>query len=173
MEKLAHNNNRKLVPAEDGFVMVEALVGIVIASILLVTFTSLSSRAITLNRDNVNNFRANMYLKELIEITKDLEQSDWGEIKDCNIRCKPSQNGNTWGLAAIADINNPDDYENIDNKFFKRWIIVENVNRDLNNKIAEFGNSDDKTKKIIAHIEWDDGTLHEMKLETYVYDFSD
>ena len=188
MEKSVRNNKR-LISHEGGFLMIEAVIGVILASILLTAFLSLNVQATKLNRVNENNFRASMYLKELIEIAKDLEltktPTSWSEIVNCvdiNKRCKPFQNMNTWELDIIEDINNPDKYENIENKYFKRWIIVENVCRDnyvinhfeFPNNIIDCiipSNIDPETKKITAHIEWNDGTLHEMELETYVYNY--
>lgn len=171
MEKSALNK-RQLISSEGGFIMVEAIVGVVLASTLLTVFISLNVQATKLNCANVNNFKADMYLKELIEITKDLEQSDWDMISnfsDTGDGYHPEISAdNEWELFA--------DVELVDNRY-TRSIIIENVKRNR----EEFPNvidpdgpyNDPNTKKIIACIKWNDGSPHEMKLETYVYNYND
>ena len=66
--------------------------------------------------------------------------------------------------------------EEPDGDTFTRWITVEDVGRNQKafpNVIDPGGLYDPNTKKIIACIMWNDGTLHEMKLETYVYNYND
>lgn len=59
----------------EGFSIIEALVGITLAALLLVAFTALISQTIKINHANTSKLKATMYLQELIEIAKDLEQS--------------------------------------------------------------------------------------------------
>ena len=152
--------------------MIEAIIGVVLASIFLTAFLKLNMEAIKLNRANVSNFKASMYLKELIEITKDLEQSDWSELNKpicySDPYCHPEISGNEWELVFGT--------ESLDSDTYNRSIMITDVYRDqlvFPNEIVTIGGIlDPDTKKITAEISWDEGN-HSMKLETYVYDFND
>jgi len=61
-----------------GFGLIEATISIGIVTIFIVAFTSLIVQAIKTSSINNNELKATMYLQELIEISKDLEQTETG-----------------------------------------------------------------------------------------------
>lgn len=148
--------------------MVEAVVGVALSLIFILAFASLTIQAIKLNRYSDERLRANIHLQELVEIAKDLELSkSWSVITlvDCaGSPCYPYVDGANWKLASGE--------ESLDSDFFKRSITVADVQRDpITHQIAEAGTLDNFTKKIIATIEWSDGSHPPMTLETYVYSY--
>lgn len=155
-----------------GFGIIEALVGITIAALLLVAFTTLIWQTIRINSANTKDIKAIMYLQELIEIVKDLERSNPSEIfadyyPDPYI-CHPFISENKWIL-------NDGEEPSLENTF-TRSMKIENVSRDANNieEIYNRINNDPKTKKITATISWNNGFQDRtMNLETYVYDYTE
>ena len=153
--------------------MVEAIVGVVLASVLLTAFISLNVQATKLNCANVNNFKADMYLKELIEVAKDLEQSDWNELTNNPIcysasGCHPEILVGKWTLVG----NDKDLF-----KGYSYRIILTNVMRDqcaFPNEIDEISGTylDPNTKKITAQILFDDVVIPNLELEIYVYNYN-
>ena len=166
MEKLFHSKN-------NGFAIVEALISVGIAASLVVTFTTFISKNIKVNYANTKEVKANFYLQELIEVARDLEQSDWSEITaplcaSPNI-CHTASSLGAWQFLAGA--------ENLENKSYSRSVTIEDVYR----SVSTFPNTivdstipgavlDPNTKKITATISWYDGFQNRSStLETYVY----
>ena len=159
-----------------GFSIIEALVGITLAALLLVAFTALISQTIKINHANTSGLKATMYLQELIEIAKDLEQSATSTIFfatgfpspciNCHpcigTDCVPAVPADTWGFNA-----NP---ETIDG--FTRSMTISPVLRDWwSGNIVQIGGIDDPwTKMATATISWYDGFKYNTStLETYLY----
>ena len=161
-----HFNNK-------GFGIIEALIGITIGGLLLATFSTLIYQTIKINRVNASQIKATMYLQELIEVAKDLEQSATttiflpGPTLSCN-NCYPKDSGgNTWTLVNVPP---EPQLEGI----FSRAITISPVSRDATNHEIEtpynFANDDPYTKLATATISWYDGSQnHTQKLETYLY----
>ena len=152
------------------FGMIEVLISLAIASIILLTFTSLNIYNIKVSRANITRLKAGMYLQELIEVAKDLEQSDWDAIVNspCPTACHPEIQGNAWVLVSGA--------ETLDNNIYTRSVKFEEVRRDQlafpNIIVASGGVIDLNTKKSIAEISWNDGFQDRtLTLETYVYNY--
>jgi type II secretory pathway pseudopilin PulG len=178
-EKSKKNNKNGLVLHHfkngEGFAMVEALVSIALIAILLITFEVLIAHAIKINRINRYELKASLYLREVIEIAKDLEQSDWDTLisSTCLVpnACHPLAIGGAWALVGGQEV--------LDSNTYTRTISIEPVCRDdsgfPNNIVPCPGLFDDPdTKKVIATIEWDDGfTNRDLTLETYVYHYEE
>jgi type II secretory pathway pseudopilin PulG len=152
-----------------GFGMIEAVVGVTLASILLTAFMTLTVQTVKINRANINELKADMYLKELIEVAKDLEQSDWNELSTstCVSACHPTTTANVWQLESGTEL--------IDNNVYNRWLIIEEVFRNATDEIVVSTTPgavlSTSTKKIITTITWNDGFKDASStLETYVYD---
>jgi len=158
--------------------MIEAVVGVTLASILLTAFMTLTVQTVKINRANINELKADMYLKELIEVAKDLEQSeDWSTIigypcsDSLNQVCHPATSsdisGYKWEL--VSGI------EPLDNNM-SRSLTIADVYRDQlafpNNIVLTGGVPDPNTKKIIGEIHWNDGSHSPMTLETYIYNYN-
>ena len=166
MEK---SSNNKIIN-QKAFGMIEVLVSLAIASIVLLTFTSLNVYNIKVSRANITKLKASMYLQELIEAAKDLEQSDWDAIVNspCSTACHPQIQGDAWVLVS-GD-------ESLDNNTYTRSVKFEEVHRDqlaFPNIIVDSGGViDPNTKKSIAEISWNDGFQDRtLTLETYVYKY--
>lgn len=158
----------KAIFENKGFAMVEAMISLVVVALIIVTFQSLITQSIKINKVNELELKANLYLREAIEITKDLEVSDWNQLIQpaCDSACHPEIISNDWVLSAGEE-------NNIDGTY-TRNIRVRPVNRDqlaFPNQIVESGGvNDPNTKKVIVSIAWDN-TLgpRNLTLETYVY----
>jgi len=139
-----------------GFSIVEALVGITIAALLILVFTSLIAQSIKINQANMKGVKATMYLQELIEIAKDLEQSATSTIfapggYSCDV-CHPIVIApGVWDLTNIP--GGPETLEDT----FHRSITIGNT-------------GDDNVKMATATISWYDGFQNQTStLETYLY----
>jgi len=154
-----------------GFSIIEAIVGITLAALLLVAFTALISQTIKINHANTSGLKATMYLQELIEIAKDLEQSATPTIffatgvpSPC-INCHPEIIGGIWNL-----VSGPEPLEG----FATRTMTISPVSRNpVTNEIEttyDFTHDSTSTKMATATITWYDGSQsHTSKLETYLY----
>ena len=162
----------RLPPSESGFGMIEVIVSMSIVAILLVSFTTLTIRTKRMSHANANELRATLYLQEVIEVAKDLEQSNWAAFP---ATCPPpapqnyhpviqtATSTNVWALAAGSEL--------LDNTY-TRELTVEPVFRapdasTFPNEIVTAGGvCDENTKRVVGTILWDTRTL---TLETYVY----
>ena len=170
---MTKSNSSLISNKNKGFAMVEVLVSLAIASMLVVAFQILIVQAIETATFSKKSFLATMYLREAIEIAKDLEQSDWGAFP---VTCPPPapqayhpiDSGGAWELTGGE--------ESLEGGKYTRSIVIEPVLRSqlsFPNTIVSLGGvCDDDTKKVIATINWNDGsTPHAMNLETYIYNF--
>jgi len=149
-----------------GFGIIEVLVSIAIAATLLTTFSILLVKSSQVNDLNARELKASIYLQELIEITKDLEQSNWSAFDTslCPSQCYPVASGNSWTLSSGP--------ESLEAGIFNRSLKIEDVCRDANDKIIACGTTiDPDTKKIIATVHWNDGSHPDIVLESYAYNF--
>ncbi|GEM_PF-2777785 len=153
---------------EKGFSVIEVFIGISLAAVFLTVFMVLMVQAINVSKENTKELKARMYLRELIEIARDLESSDWDLITGCSPYCYFYEENFLW---EIED----NQKESLENNSYKRWILIEDVNRDSDFKITDSGGvSDDNTKKVVAYIEImdNDGSVQRTsKLETYIYKY--
>ncbi len=155
------------------FGMIEALIGISVASVILVAFTTLNVHNIKISRANTNELRASMYLQEMIEAAKDLEQSDWEAIVNSScfspLICHPEIQGGNWVFVSGS--------ESLDDDVFVRSLSIEDVHRNqliFPNEIVSIGGEvDPNTKKIITTITWNNSFQSKtLLLETYVYNYT-
>jgi len=173
MEELSLNKRQSTIFYK-GFGIIEAVVGITLASILLTAFMTLTVQTFEINRANINELKANMYLKELMEVAKDLEQSkDWSVITGypCSYSlyqaCHPEISGGKWTLVP--------DKESFDNNMYRSLTIADVYRSQLafpNEIVTSGGTFDPNTKKIIGEIRWNDGSHYPMTLETYIYNYN-
>jgi hypothetical protein len=91
-----------------GFSVIEAVIGATIAALLIITFSTLISKAIVINDANAKELKASLYVQELIEIAKDLEMSPelsgaWNSYLSLPAcispqKCHPEVSGSNWTL---------------------------------------------------------------------------
>lgn len=159
---------------KNGFGLIEALFGIAMAATLILTFTTLNLDTIKVSRANVRELKALLYAKELIEVGKELEQSNWTMITDssCGGYYHPIITDDKWNLVSGE--------ESLENNSYSRWIIIENVFRNqlsFPNKISSAGcgagaNNSTSTKKITATVvSKDSGRITTTTLEAYLYNY--
>lgn len=156
---------------KQGFSIIEAVVGTAIAAAILVTFLTLIVSARQISRSNAEELRAALYLREAVEIARDLEASDFAEFEnaDCTAPgvCQISISGNAWTLTGGT--------QTLDGKY-ARTISVHPVYRDKpaeefpNEIVASPGVLDPNTKKITGVVSWTgQWGMKSRQLETYVY----
>ena len=139
-----------------GFGLIEATISIGITTVFLVAFVSLILQAEKTSQINNKELRAEMYLQELIEISKDLEQSDWDALTCTSATCYPGiqHTPDRWVLSSGS--------ESLESGFYTRSISIADV--------TDSGIPDVTAKKVTANIEWHDGSqLRTMKMESYLY----
>lgn len=143
---------------QEGFGIIEVIVGLFVGSLLLLAFANLIWYTLKVNQANIKDFKAQLYLKELIEIAKDLEQTQdgWLEITTTTctdiLPCYPQISGTNWNLVNGSKQTLEGIYE--------RWLKIEDT-------------ADSKTKKVTALIEWNNGFQNKtMEMEIYVYNYS-
>lgn len=148
--------------------MIEVMIGMGIAAVLLMGFAVLVIQSAKVSRANATELKATLYLREVIEALKDLEQSNWAAIvaAPCAapFTCHPAAISNAWTLTAGEEALNDGTYT--------REFSTELVYRDAaTGDIVELpGLLDPNTLKVSATIRWHNGiTDRQMILETYVY----
>ena len=173
---------------QQGFGLIEALVGMVVALIIILAFTTLISRAVVYNSINGKQLKATLYLQEMIEAAKDLEQSNagWNLLNDST--CTSTNlfyptavaSGTSWSWDLVND------EETLENDLYTRSLKIQHVCRSTStNEIissscvpAECNPADpdeysSTTKKVIAEIEWNDQLgPNRLELEAYLYNFN-
>lgn len=169
--------------------MIEAVVGIIVGLIIIVAFTTLISKAIVFNSVNGKQLKATLYLQELVEIAKDLEQStttwqsNWVSTtgQECNTStpavCYPMASGTTWTLISTTTAAKGETLENT----YTRWMTIDNVCRSTTtNEILPppcdpaDPTYSSTTKKVVAQIEWIEtaSTMASTTLEAYLYNYN-
>lgn len=153
-----------------GFALIEVLVSTAAGIIILVSFITLATQAKKISRSNSEKLRATLYLREAIEIAKDLEISNWNELSEPScaapVSCHPEISVSTWQFFANE--------ETLDSGFFRRSLSIFPVYRNQlafpNEIVLAGGVLDPDTKKITAAISWlDEFGAKTMNLETYVH----
>ena len=167
---VSHNKKESLNNC--GFGLIEVVISMGIAGILLIAFSTLVAETAKISRENARELRGALYVRELVEVAKDLEQSDWGEITDPTCAspsvCHPEISGSSWTLVAGQ--------ESFDDGLYTRSLTIENVRRDQlafpNTIVPSGGVMDPDTKKIVATLTrtMPSGTKT-TTLETYVYNY--
>ena len=173
---MKNNNLGKL--NQQGFGLIEAVVGIIVALIIILSFTALITRAVTYSSINGKQLKATLYLQEMVEVAKDLEQSDWDSLNNCiSVDCYPEISASSTWILSMGRENN---IEGI----YDRWLTIEHVCRDISSATPTYEilpipchpahiDYSSSTKKIIAEIEWDDqlGSQY-LELEAYLYNYN-
>jgi len=159
---------------EKGFILFDALVGVFFGTIFLVAFAELILNGVKMSYVNNSQLKAKFYLQELIEVTKDLEQtpSGWQTIinTSCNDSspCYPTTSGSDWIL--VSDPSK----QTLENNTYTRWLTIEDVYRNPTNQIVNRTDPgavlSTSTKKVIATITWNNGR-QTSTLVTYVYKY--
>jgi type II secretory pathway pseudopilin PulG len=167
----------KISHTQVGFFLIEAILGIALSAVIVVTTITLIVSAKRSAGFALEQFRANMYASEAIEAVRDLERSDWSSLSGAAIcksapHCHPETVSNKWALL----VGN----ETLDSGYYTRTLAIEDVYRDSSefpNNIVPSGTPgaviDPNTLKVTATVTWT-GRLGSRNsvLESYVYNFA-
>lgn len=141
---LTRENNR-------GFLLVEALIGTSIISIIIVAVMLAFSGGLKLSNRNGLATRAGFLAGEGIEVARLIRDKGW----DAYLGSWPDGtayrlvfNGGTWSTTTSNTF--------IDG-YFDRTVTAYNVFRDANNDIASSGSADPDTKRIVTTVGWRNG----------------
>jgi type II secretory pathway pseudopilin PulG len=152
----------------DGFLLVDVLIGLFIASILTTAFIASVVSAVRYAGIQAKAVQAELLAIELLEVARELETSDWSQLStgscaDPDSPCHPTISSGAWELVDGAETVGA----------FTRSLSIDSVERDATFAIAESGTLDLNTKKITADVTWNAyGSPHSLTLQTYVYDHS-
>lgn len=159
----------RIVPPE-GFALIEILISTAASIVILVAFVTLAIQTKKINRINSEKLKAALYLREMIEVTKDLEISNWDELSNIAclnpLPCHPEISGSAWHFIAGE--------ETLDHVFFRRSLSIFPVYRNRlefpNEIVLTGGIIDPNTKKASTTISWiDEFGPKTMSLETYLH----
>ena len=151
---------------EKGFLIIDVLIGLFVASIITVAFLASVVSAVRFANTQTKEVQAELLAIELLEVARELETSDWLELSSglCaapGIPCHPEIVANAWHLESGEEVVGS----------FVRSSVIEPVYRDASHNITTSGTIDPLTKKVIARVSWSAyGTTRELTLETYVYE---
>lgn len=157
--------------------MIEAIIGLAVSAVLAFIFLDTLQSALRIGRANALEWQASLVLRELVEIARDVEVSNWSAVLDpdcaspslCHLDTTPGPIP-AWRFEAGEIIENG----------IVRSLTVVDVCRDslaFPNTIVDCGVGgavpDPNTKKVTARVEWT-GPYGDrnLELETYVYQYA-
>lgn len=149
---------------EKGFLMIDALVGLAVATILSSAFIGGTTSAVRVSEEHMKKLQAELLLVELIEVVRDIEYRATADpFTQCENACHPVVYGGVWVL---------EEYPETVFDRFTRAIQVEPVLRDATTQEPDTsGILDPNSFKVTATVSWQSsGALKNISLETYVYD---
>lgn len=135
-----------------GNILIEALIALVLITIILVSFTSVLTQSKESSLKSVASLKALFLLEETVESVNDIWQHSWDSLTEGE--WYPQVNVNSWVLASGA--------ETVDG-IFNRSLTIESVSRDGNGNIVTSGTLDPLTYKITANISWQDFKSHQIQ----------
>ena len=146
-----------------GMILAEILVGSAIILMVIMATVEAYSTYLNYALSNQNNTVASYLLEEGIEVATYLRDIGW----NANIGTLTSGttyyvvfDGSTWLTTTTLQY--------IDNTFL-RTLVVENVNRDINDDIASVGTLDPNIKKVTVTVSyWQGHATTTKSLETYI-----
>lgn len=152
---------------DQGLSLVELLVGASILSIFIVSLVVVFQNFLVQSFNSVERVQASYLLEEGVEAVKALRDENWDENID------GLTFGNTYYLEYVSNLWTPTatQPELIDG-VFDRSFILEAVERDGSDVIADSGTVDPNTVKVSVFVSWSQGTATTTRtLETYITNF--
>lgn len=130
-----------------GIGSLEVLIGISIIFVSIFSTISSYHFFLKITQKNTKTIKTQYLLEEGAEAIRIIRDSDWTSFSNINVDTDKYLffDGNTWVLA--------DNNIYIDN-FFERKIIIKNVYRDSDDKIAEAGTLDLGTRRADIYVSW-------------------
>lgn len=154
----------------NGFSVLEVVISTAISAVLLITFLTLIFESKKAGAGSSDDLKAMLYLREAIEVSKDLEKTNWAEIKNSLCagpeKCHPEIASGAWIFVTGEEI--------LENRFTRKISVfpVYRSSVSFPNEITETpGILDPNTKKIKASVSWParGGQNKTINLENYVY----
>lgn len=146
--------------------VIEILVGLSILSIIILGFSNLAQKSISISSRSLNILRATFLLEEAAEITKMYRDESWSNISNLSL--------NTDYYLSLDDVNDQFVFSTTPNQNdnFTRIINFQAVNRDsATDDISVSGDNDPNTRLVNISISWQQGTETITKtLSFYIFD---
>lgn len=152
-----------------GFAIIDAVVGMLMASIILFAFTSMVYKAVSISSHNSAALKADLFLSEIIEANRSLERTDFFSLSSTMCTsvspCHVEVLSGSWVVVSGQEIIEGN---------YTRSFYIEDVYRDQstfpNSIVTSGGVLDPNTKKIISQISWNTSSgAQQSTLEMYVY----
>lgn len=138
---------------QKGFLMLEALVGIFIISISVISATYAAQKSLVVSVQSLKNLQAAFLLEEGGSVVKILRSEGWSNISSLSTGTNyyPLFTNGNWSLSAT-----PSQIDGI----FTRTVQVSNVNRDsgTGDIVTSGGVVDVGTKLVLVTVSWQYGT---------------
>ncbi|MCR4284226.1 MAG: type II secretion system GspH family protein [Parcubacteria group bacterium] len=131
-----------------GFGLVEIVIAVAIISFSVFSLFFIFELSLRAERKTANNIKASFLLEEGIEAAKIMRDTGWGTslgALSSGLDYYLVFDGLNWQVSIIPSL--------IDG-FFERKFIIEDVLRDANDDISEFGTIDPDTKNVIFYVSW-------------------
>lgn len=150
-----------------GFLVVEILVGLSIIALIVLAFSNLAQKSISLSNRSLNTLKATFLLEEAGEITKMYRDEAWSNVSSLSLDTDyyldfDSVNEQYYFSTTPSKIDN----------FFTRIIRFESVNRDSStDDISTTGDLDPNTLLVDISISWTEkGEILTKNLSFYISD---
>jgi type II secretory pathway pseudopilin PulG len=157
---------------QEGFMLIEALIGVVIGAVFVVTTVSLVIRSIAVANASQTRFTGELLARESIEVLRDIEQSSPASLFAASclfpLACHPQVAGGMWGIVPNAEVLS---------MRYQRTLYLEPVFRNIalpSRPIVSAGDAsatlDSNTRKAVVQVTWEHkGVTQEAKYEIYVH----
>ena len=150
-----------------GFGMVEAIIAIALA---LMFFSSIYGIIFFSNKtmhQGLMKIEAVQFAQEGMEIVRTIKSNNWTDdiaTLTSGTTYYPVISGGKWILTTTPQA--------LINGVFTRTITIYDVNRDVNDDIADVGTDDPRTKRVVSAVSWvERGVTKNLFLETYITNF--
>ena len=134
-----------------GFMVVEILVGLSILALVILGFSNLAQKSISISNRSLNTLQATFLLEEGAEIVKTFRNESWSNVSSLSLNTNyylsfDSVNDQFAFSTTASQINN-----------FTRVITFQAVNRDsATDDIATTGDNDPSTRLVNISVSWQD-----------------
>lgn len=147
---------------ENGFSLIEILVGSSIITVSLIGMIIAFQSVADLERKNTKTTQAVFLAEEALEAVRALRQDDWSNISNLS-------SGTNYYLTNVAGSWTLSTTQTLIDNLFDRQITVNQVYRDGNNKIADAGTLDPNTIRVDVNVSWSqNGGEQSVELKTYL-----
>lgn len=145
-----------------GFGLVEIVVATAVISVTLIGFLQAEIVALRLLRREKENLETTLLAEEALEAVRAVRDETWSNISSLanSTRYYPTVVGNKWQLSATP--------QGLFNGKYNRFVILDPVYRDVQDRIASTGTLDTGTRRVRAYATT---TAKQTELVTYITNF--